>query len=307
MIAVLLSILPLLLWDEGPATAPQLKRAGIQEIAVTRDANAWSSTGITANVIDPSKITRLDSIGVDYQIGAAGATAAPWVESNLWRMIRDPGASFLYDVKPASLPLAIAEAYAGGARTYFQLKSEYLDEFAAAYRFLKQLEGPTLSPRVNFTLFDDHSPEIDEVMNLLVRRNLLFVTTNDTRGKHGAKEVRIGSPEYPKKSAADPFVFAAMIRQRIGDPNRLVRIYGSETVLVRLFGDGRRARLHLLQYGDHAVRGLRVRVLGEYPRVRVSAFGQSSSLATDIVVETAATEFTVPELGVFAVVDLESP
>ncbi len=104
MIAVLLSILPLLLWDEGPATAPQLKKAGIQEIAVTRDANAWSSTGITANVIDPSKITRLDSIGVDYQIGAAGATAAPWVESNLWRMIRDPGASFLYDVKPRLSP-----------------------------------------------------------------------------------------------------------------------------------------------------------------------------------------------------------
>ena len=307
MIAVLLSILPLLLWDEGPATAPQLQKAGIQEIAVTRDANAWSSTGITTRLIDTSKLTRLNSIGIDYQIGAAGATAAPWVESNLWRMIRDPGAAFLYDVEAAALPLAIAEAYAGGARSFFQVKPEHLDDFAAAYRFLKQLEAPTLSPRVNFTLFDDHSPEIDEVMNLLVRRNLLFETTNDARGKHGAMEVRIGSPEYPKTSGADPFVFAAMVRQRIGDPNRLVRVYGSETVLVRIFGDGRSARLHLLQYGDHAVRGLRVRVLGKYPRIRVSAFGQSNSLATDVVVENAATEFTVPELGVFAIVDLESP
>ena len=304
MILLLFSILPTLLWDEGPATAPQLEKAGIHEIAVTRDPGSWAPTGMSATQVDVARLIRFDTIGVDYQVGVAGATAAPWVESNLWRMIRDPKSSFLYDVPPASLPLALAEAYAGGAKTYLRVKPENLGDFAAAYRFLAQLHGPPLRPRVNFALVDDRSPEMDEIMNLLVRRNLLF-TASDTAHKAAAPQVRIGAPGYPKKSAADPDLFAAMVRSRIDDAKRLVRVYGSETVLVRLYGDEWHARLHLLQYGRGAATGVRIRVLGEYPRVYLSGFKRTCSHVTDIVVEKSATEFSIPELGPFAVVDLE--
>src|SRR5205085_1998285 len=126
------------------ATAPQLRDAGIREIAVARNAEAWSSTGISAQVVDVSTLTRLDTVGVDYQMGTAGATAAPWVQSNLWRMIREPKASFLYEVAPAALPLAVAEAYAGGARTFFRVKPSDLERFAAPYRFIQGLHGPPL-------------------------------------------------------------------------------------------------------------------------------------------------------------------
>src|SRR4051794_3457810 len=126
MIAVLLTILPTLLWDEGPATAPQLRNAGIQQIAVTHDPDAWSSTGISTELVSATALTPLDTVGVDYQVGTAGATAAPWVQSNLWRMIRSPKTSFLYAVPPNVLPLAVAEAYAGGAKTYFRVKREDL-------------------------------------------------------------------------------------------------------------------------------------------------------------------------------------
>src|SRR5436305_49231 len=143
MILLMLSILPALLWDEPPATAPDLKKAGIEHIAVT---------------------------GVDYKAGVAGATAAPWINSNLWPMIRERERTFLYDVPAPALPLALAEAYAGGARTFFRVKPASLEQFAEPYRLLEELDGPPLADLTNFDLVDDRSPEMDEIMNLLVRR-----------------------------------------------------------------------------------------------------------------------------------------
>src|SRR5450759_4853750 len=174
MMLLLLSILPALLWDESPTTAPELQKAGIERIAVTGDPGRWSGSGIEAVRVDVSKMVRVDPPGVDYQAGVAGATAAPWVNSNLWSMIRDRERMFLYEVAAPLLPLAVAEAYAGGARTYFRVKRENLENFAAPYRMLEELDGPPLRDRTNFELVDDRSPEIDEIMNLLVRRNLLF-------------------------------------------------------------------------------------------------------------------------------------
>ncbi len=292
MILLLLSVLPSLVWDESPATAPELKKAGIERIAVTGDAGRWSGSGIEAVRVDASKMIRLDAPSVDYQAGVAGATAAPWINSNLWRMIRDRDRTFLYE---AAGPLAVAEAYAGGARTYFRVKREKLEDFAAPYRMLEELDGPALGDRTNFELVDDRSPEIDEIMNLLVRRNLLFEKAN---GASGRMQVRA--------SDEDPYVFAAKVRSRIGDANRLVRLYGSETTLVRLFGDERHARLHLLQYGRNPAQGLRVRVLGRYPRVYLSEFGRKFVPAQDVVVDESSTEFSIAELKSFAIADLEA-
>jgi hypothetical protein len=296
MIALFLSILPFLLWDESPATAPQLKKAGIERIAVSGDPQPWSGTGIEAVRVDGTKMIRLDAPSVDYQPGVAGATGAPWINSNLWRMIRDREKEYLYEVPASSLPLAIGEAYTAGARAYFRVKPADLDRFAMAFGFVRGLDGPPLPDRTNFDVVDDGSEDIDEILNLLVRRNLLFDVVRSSR--NGRMEVR--------KSADDPFLLAAKVRSRIGDDKRLARVYGTETTLVRLFGDEHHARVHLLQYGRNPAAGVRARVLGRYRRVYLSDFGDKLALAKDIVTDETGTEFSIPELRTFAIADLEA-
>ena len=58
-------------------------------------------------------------------------------------------------------------------------------------------------------------------------------------------------------------------------------------------------RVHLLNYagGERKVNGLRVRVAGRYPKY-------SRAELLDYTVDSDGTEFTVPELGMYAVVDL---
>ncbi len=297
MIALLLSILPLLLWDENPATAPDLKKAGIERIAVSGDPSSWSGTGIAAVRADASQMERLDTPGVDYQPGVAGATGAPWINSNLWRMIRDRGRDYLYEPPASSLPLAMAEAYTGGAKCYFRVKREDLDRFAALLRFFEGIDGPALPDRTNFDLVDDGSADMDEIMNLLVRRNLLF---EPVRG-HAA-----GGRMEVRKSEDDPYLFAAKIRSRIGDDKRLIRLYGSDTTLARLFGDDRHARVNLVQYGRNPARGIRVRVLGHYRRIYLNTPDDELALAQDIATDETGTEFSIPVLKTFATADLDA-
>lgn len=304
---LLLTIIPSLLWNEGPATAPVLEKAGIREIATTGDAAVWNGTRIRAVAIDSAALQKADDPGVDYRAARGGATADPWVNSNLWRELRDRARPFVYEVSGAAVPLAVAEAYVSGARAYFRLKQEDLPAFSAAIRFLREIDAPPMEPRTNFALVDDESPEMDEIMNLLVRRNLLFEPVRNAEGLKGTV-VRAGTAAFPKEIAAEPYKFAVLVRDRIGDDRRLVRLYGSTTTIARLYGAGGHSRLHLIQYGRGPVRGMRVRVLGRYPRVLIAVPGQRVSIAEDIVQDEAATEFTIPEFRTYAVVDLdESP
>jgi hypothetical protein len=112
-----------------------------------------------------------------------------------------------------------------------------------------------------------------------------------------AVNVRSGSKE-------DPDRFAHKIRAQLGDENRLVRLYGSEVVIARLTGNGSRARLHILNYANRPVVGLRVRILGSWGKQTVMAFGKPDLKLADVTVEAAATEFTLPEVGTYVVVDL---
>jgi Carbohydrate family 9 binding domain-like len=102
-----------------------------------------------------------------------------------------------------------------------------------------------------------------------------------------------------KPTAADagnPSEFAARVREKLTDDKRLVRIYGSYNVLARLEGDGKRARLHLLNYGRQPAREVRVRVLGKW----VSA----SPREKDVEPTGDAIEFTVPDFETYVAVDL---
>ena len=75
-------------------------------------------------------------------------------------------------------------------------------------------------------------------------------------------------------------------------------------VIGRLTGDGSRARLHLLNYGGNKVEGLRVRLLGVYKDVQVSAPGAAGRIG-DLLVAEGATEFSLPPLEAYAIVDLQ--
>ncbi len=106
--------------------------------------------------------------------------------------------------------------------------------------------------------------------------------------------MQIGTKEFPKEDAADPFAFATLVRQKLTDEKRLLRLYGSDVVLGRLNGDATRVRVHLINYGGGKVDGLRVRVRGEYAHGTLAAFGIQNAALADYGVADGGTEFTIP-------------
>jgi hypothetical protein len=163
---------------------------------------------------------------------------------------------------------------------------------------------------VNIGVVDDPSPLMPEILNLLTRRNLLFQVTS-APDKSVDLAVKIGSPEFPLEWASNPNDFAARVREKLGDDRRLVRLYGTGTVIARLTGDTERARLHLLNFasrrrqpaGDQSIR---VRVRGRYTPTQLAAFGAAPGGApTDLRHPDQSTEFWVPDFSVIAVIDLQ--
>jgi hypothetical protein len=142
-------------------------------------------------------------------------------------------------------------------------------------------------------------------MNLMIRGNLLFEVVRKPDKKFKLN-VTFGSKDYPASDAKNPGVMAQVVRSKLTDEKRSVRIYGSQVVVARLYGSGGRARLHLLTYGgaDRTVNGIRVRVLGEYPTHQIHSAGNPGAELLDFSAESGATEFTLPELKTYAVIDL---
>jgi hypothetical protein len=83
-------------------------------------------------------------------------------------------------------------------------------------------------------------------------------------------------------------------------------VYGSEVVVCRLTGDAARVRLHLLNYGGREILGLHLRLRGAYPAGEAQAAGVGREALEDHVVTEGVTEFSLPRMGVYAVVDLTS-
>jgi hypothetical protein len=181
-----------------------------------------------------------------------------------------------------------------------------LEPLARMLDFIQQLPPAEMPPVVDIAFLNDGSAEAGEVMNLMVRKNLLFRVGPkvDNRAK---LTVRFGSGKYPKAQASDPTQMAQTIRYELTDDRRSLRIFGSEVVLGRLAGDGRRMRAHLLNYAaaSRPLNGIRVRVLGRFSKQIVRSAGSPGLAAVDVEITPEATEFTLPELKSFAVVDLE--
>ena len=143
-------------------------------------------------------------------------------------------------------------------------------------------------------------------MNLMARNNLLFVVVQrpDARMK---MTVRLGSPEFPLKEAQEnPAMTAHEARAKLTDEKRSLRIYGSAVVLGRITTLPNGLRVHLLNYDGarRKVDGLRVRVLGRYEKHRLAAAGSPVLELLDYTTAPDATEFTLPELKTYAVIDL---
>jgi len=227
----------------------------------------------------------------------ASATRVPWLDANGWRFDREPARAFFYDAPAGSAALAAAEAFAYGADAAIRAAPEDLAQFASMLHFLGEIDQPRLPVRANIGVLDDGSDTLAEVLNLMARHNLLFhvVPAADLKYDLNIRQV---------PANADPYEFAMQIRRQLTDEKRLLRIYGSNLVLARLTGDAAQARLHLLNYGKGTVKGLRVRVLGSYPQGKLSAYEHPHAAPEDYTVQDGATEFTIQEMGTYAVVDL---
>jgi hypothetical protein len=304
---LLLAALPALFWDGAADTAPALRDAGIKQILVPAARLAsWKGVGgIAAEAADPQSAVKVLPPTVNYRMNVAAATSSPWIVANGWRFIRRPVGRFYYDVTGKQAALAAAEAFCYGANAMIRTDAAGLKPLAEMLDFLRTITGEPLPPVADIGYIDDGSPASGEVMNLLVRDNLLFqlVASPDRRLK---VNVKLGAKEYPLEDAKNPGTVAHAVRFNLTDEKRSMRIYGSQVVVARLTASPSRARIHLLNYAgaSRKVDGIRVRVLGQYPKHQLWLAEGTGVELLDYTVEPDATEFTLPELKTYAVVEL---
>lgn len=274
----------------------------------------WKSLAFTTSALTPAELAGRDALpvpGVAPRAGVASPTRSPWINANGWRFLRaHGGGKYAYDVPAGRAALATAEAFAYGADAVIKIVPGDQPAVGAMLTFLKQL--PEVSDLAapdaavaDLAVVDDGTPITGEVMNLLSRRNLLFapVKAPSTRYKIN---ITVGSKEYPQAEAADPSGFALKVRRQLTDEQRTLRIYGSEVVIGHLTSKGGRARLHLLNYGGRDIEGLRVRVRGSFKEDATFVAGTGRAKLDDLTITDGATEFSLPRMGAYAVVDLSA-
>jgi hypothetical protein len=245
----------------------------------------------------------LPTPGITARPGLASPTRAPWIVANGWRFVRQPGARFLYDLPAGKAALAAAEAFAYGADAALGIVDADLVAAERMLAFLERVPAADLPAIADFAVVDDGSDVTGEVLNLLARRNLLFEVVKAPSSRFDVN-IAIGSPQYPREEAADPSAFALKIRRQLTDQRRSLRIFGSEVVIARLTGNAERARLHVINYGGRAIEGLRVRVRGVYPSGAGQSMETGGFALADHVTTEGATEFSIPHLETYAVIDL---
>lgn len=300
MLLLAAALLPRLFVDAGPESAPKLKEAGIQAVAVpAAHSAAWSAVdGIKIETVDPARVVKLRPPTVDYRANQGSASRAPWINSNGFRYLRQPQAVFLYDVKGPQAALAAAEAFMFGGNALIQSDEAGLKPLADMLATLRAIPEADLPPITDVVFQDDGTATSAEVMNMMVKNNLLFRRAN-APDRAAKLNVRLGTSQFPTEDAKNPGKMAQLIRSTLTDDKRSVRVYGSVTVVARVVGNADRVRIHLLNYAgaERGVSGLRVRVLGKYSKHNHPAL-------LDFTLESDATEFTLPELKTYTVIDL---
>ena len=245
----------------------------------------------------------LPAPGVTARAGLASPTRTPWIVASGWRFTRQPQARFVYDLPSGKAALATAEAFAYGADVVLRVDPADLEAVGGMLRFLEGLPAVDLPTIADLTIVDDGSAVTGEVMNLLARRNLLFQVVKAPSAQFKIN-IAMGTSDYPLAEAADPSAFAQKIRRQLTDEQRTLRVYGSEVVICRLTGNAGQIRLQLLNYGGREIEGLRIRLRGAYAKGEAYVAGAGRLPLEDYVAADGSTEFSVPRLATYAVVDL---
>lgn len=249
--------------------------------------------------------TKVPPPNIRMRMNEASATTVPWIDSNASRYMRGVKKAFYAKLPAGSAPLAAAEAFAYGVDAILEPAPDDKQALKTMLEFLQRMDAPRMPMLANIGIVDDASPEMAEVLNLLSRRNLLYrvVTAPDPKLD---LNIRIGSEQYPRDAVKNPNDFAARVREKLTDDERLVRLFNTYTVIVNLTGENGRARLHVLNYARRPAKDIRVRVLGEYKQVKLHEAADATMAAQDIVIADRGTEFTIPQIATYAVIDLES-
>jgi len=309
LVVAALAALPCVYWTQGIETRPALEAAGITRLCVAPEqADAWRSAGFTVIPVSAADLSAREALavpGTAPRAGVASPTRSPWINANGWRLMRKPDGKFVYDLPAAKGGLAAAEAFAYGADAVLKIDAADLSAAGAMLKFVAGLPAADLPPIADIAIVDDGSAIAGEVMNLLTRRNLLFQIVKAPPSQLPVTIV-VGSAEYPTAEAADPSAFAQKIRRQLTDERRSLRVFGSEVVICRVTGTSSQARLHLLNYGGREIEGLRIRLRGSYATGAAYVAGGGRLPLTDHVVADGATEFSVPRLATYAVIDLKA-
>jgi len=299
--------LPCLYWTAGVEAAPSLKAAAIERLCVpSGEAEAWRNAGFTPTPLSEKDLAQREALpapGIRPRANRASPTRSPWIDANGWRFRRQPAGRYLYELPAGKASLAAAEAFVYGVDALLRIDPADVEGLGRMLAFLSRVPASGLPDVADLAVVDDGSATLGEVLNLLARRNLLFRVVKEPSPEFRVN-VKLGTPEYPAIEAVDPSTFALKVRRQLSDDQRALRLFGSEVVVGRLTGDGARVRLHLLNYGGREIEGLRVRLRGSHPGGRAFVAGHGPMALEDHVVVDAATEFTLPRLGPYAVIDL---
>jgi hypothetical protein len=280
--------------------------AGMTHVGIEQDTCA--SAGSVSASVEPLAAEQLSrelllEPGTVARPGLASPTRVPWVNTNGSRFLRTPHAKYRYELTEGKGILAAAEALAYGADAILQIAPGDLPAVCRLFAFVKDLPAATLPDVADIGVVDDGSAVAGEVMNLMVRRNLLFKPLSAPESRF-AVNVVLGTPGFPVAEAADPSTFAIKIRRQLTDERRSLRIFGSEVVIGRLTADAGRVRLYLLNYGNREIAGLRIRVRGTYRAGDAYVFDHGRLAPTDYAAADGATELSLPTLTTYAIVDL---
>ena len=307
MIALLLAAaaLPGVLLQEPPGDLTRLTRVPELRVYVPAEhMEKWSQSGVKVLPANALKAyTAVPPPRIRMQTAVGAATAVPWIDHNGWRIDRGDKRLLYSRLLERAAPLAAAEAFAFDADAVIEPAASDIPALLDMLAFLAELERKSQPVLANIGLVDNGAKQLPEIMNLLARRNLMYRVVNRP-DKSLDLNVEIGSREFPVKEAANPYEFAQKIRSKVGDDKRTLRLFNTSTVLARVTGDGSSARVHLINYGNRPVSWVQVRVLGDYKSGKVRAFGVPEAALRDFAVRDGGTEFTVPVLNRYAVVDL---
>jgi hypothetical protein len=302
---LLAAALPGLYFEQMPPAADALRDAGgVRIYAPAADSQAWKAAGFS--VADPRELAAYERVpppAMRMQSNIAEATRAPWIETNAWRFQSGTRRALYANVPAGWAALAAAEAFAYSADAVVQPDAADVGPVARMLQFLSSLPAAPEAPLANIGLVRTKSAALAEVMNLLTRRNLLFRLV-DRLDPTLDLNVRPGSAEFPESAAADPSEFAMKVREKLGDDKRLVRLFNTSAVIARITGDEQTIRLHLLNFATRPTREVRVRLRGTFGGGTLHAFGTTSQKLADFTHREGGTEFTIPELNIYAVVDL---